>query len=274
VSGRGHRTRRRAELSQHFLRSRAPAASLVAHSPITPSDLVIEIGPGRGILTRELAARCESLVAVEIDGRLRGELAAELRGVTNVELVHGDFLGYPLPDAAHKVFASIPYGRTARIFRRLVDAPVPPEDIYLVVQREAAEHFTGRPHAPESLSSLQLKPWWQVEVLRRLRRTDFDPPPQVDSAVLWLARRTRPLVDRSEGELFRGFIATCFGRRGNTVRRCLGGAFTGRQIGRLARDLGFDPGGPPSALAFDQWLALFRFLTLEAHIARTGVRAR
>ncbi len=260
MSGRGHRARRRAELSQHFLRSRALAASLVAQSTINRHDLVVEIGPGRGTLTRALAERCGSLVAVEIDEALCLDLDAAFRGLAHVAVVRADFLRYPLPDGAYKVFASIPYGRTAAIIRRLVDAATPPLDAYLVVQREAAERFAGGPFAPESLSSRRLKPWWQVEIIQRLRRTDFDPPPDVDSVVLWLARRTRPLVDPGQRRLYREFIDESFGRRGNTLRRSLGEFFTGRQVGRLARDMSFSARAAPSSLTFDQWLALFRFL--------------
>jgi len=102
-------------------------------------------------------------------------------------------------------------------------------------------------------------PWWQIEIARRFRRTDFDPPPGVDAVALWLARRTRPLVDRFQGADYRRFIRSCFGRDGRSIRRCLQSELTRTQIHRLSRDLRFDPSGPPSGLIFDQWLALFRF---------------
>ena len=68
-----------------------------------------------------------------------------------------------------------------------------------MIQREAAERFAGSPCSRETLSSLLLKPWWQIEIVRRFCRTDFDPPPSVDAVALWLARRTRLLVDRFQG---------------------------------------------------------------------------
>ena len=146
--------------------------------------------------------------------------------------------------------------------RRLVRAPLPPEDAWIVVQREAAERFAGGPYRRETLASLLLKPWWQVEIPRRLRRTDFDPPPNVEAVALWLARRTRPLVDRSQAADYRRFIGTSFGRGGHTIRRCLRSEFTRTQVHRLGRNLRFDPSGPPSRLSFDQWLAVFRFRAL------------
>ena len=262
MDGQRYRTRRRSDLSQHFLRSRALAASLVEQSSITGQDLVVEIGPGRGMLTRELARRCRRLVAVEIDERLVAELRAGFQDAPHVELVHGDFLRYRLPESPYKVYANVPFGRTADIIHRLVGASTPPEDAYCVVQLEAAQRFAGGPSASETLSSLLLKPWWHVEIARRLRRNDFDPPPRVESVLLSLARRIKPLVDETRRPLYEDFVTTSFGRRGSTVRQCLRGAFTGRRFARLARDLRFDPTSAPSDLTFDQWLGLFRYLEL------------
>ena len=261
-----HRTPRRADLSQHFLRSRALASSLITQAPVTRRDLVVEIGPGRGILTGELARHCREVVAVEFDRALCQGLRSRFRDNTRITIVQADFLRFRLPDAPYKVVGNIPFNRTAAIMRRLVQAPSPPDDAWIVVQREAAERFAGGPYCRESLPSLLLKPWWQVEIARRLQRTDFDPPPNVEAVVLWLARRTRPLVDRSQATEYQRFIRTCFGRGDHTIRRCLRSEFTRTQVHRLSRDLRFDPSGPPSGLTFDQWLALFRFRVLaETH---------
>jgi hypothetical protein len=119
--------------------------------------------------------------------------------------------------------------------------------------------FCGAPYAGEALQSLLIKPWWQAEIVRRLQRTDFAPPPKVTPVMLWLARRTRPLVSDSQADLYRRFVASAFGQGGATVRQCLRRIFTSRQLGRLARELRFDGGAPPSALTFDQWLGLFRY---------------
>jgi 16S rRNA A1518/A1519 N6-dimethyltransferase RsmA/KsgA/DIM1 with predicted DNA glycosylase/AP lyase activity len=145
----------------------------------------------------------------------------------------------------------------------LVEEGHPPEDAYLVVQLEAAERFAGAPYGPETMASLLAKPWWHVEIPRWLRRTDFDPPPRVDSVLLWLARRTRPLVAESERRRYEEFVRSAFGRRGGTMHQCLRWTFTGRQIGRLTGHLRFERSVPPSTLSFDQWLGLFRFYMLD-----------
>ena len=257
-----YRTPRRADLSQHFLRSRSLAASLIAQAPVTRNDLVVEIGPGRGILTRELVRRCREVVAVELDGALSEALRTRFLRDSRVTIVSSDFLRFRLPEVPYKVLGNIPFNRTAAIVRRLVQTESPPRDAFLVIQREAAERFAGSPFSRETLPSLLFKPWWQIEIVRRFRRTDFDPPPGVDAVALWLARRTRPLVDRFQAAEYRRFIRSRFGRGGSSIRRCLRSGFTRTQIHRLGRDISFDPAGPPSGLTFDQWLALFRFWRL------------
>lgn len=254
MSGQPRRGSRRAELGQHFLRGGALAADLVARASIGPSDLVIEIGAGRGALTRPLAARAGRLRAVEIDPSLAGVLRAEFADAPRVEIVQRDFFDVPLPREPYAVVGNVPYALTARIVRRLVDAEPPPRDAYLVVQREAAERFAGGPYAPETLRSLLLKPRWHVEIAHRLRRTDFDPPPRVDSVLLWLAHRARPLVADAERAAYEAFVTWALGGGATVLRR----AFTAAQFARLVRDLRLDANAPPSALSFDQWLGLFR----------------
>ena len=112
MSGRRDRPRRRPDLSQHFLRSRRLAASLIASAPVGTEDLVVEIGPGRGILTAELARRAREVRGVELDAHLCGELRQRFRRHPNVSIAQKDFLRYALPrEGAYKVVGNIPYNR-------------------------------------------------------------------------------------------------------------------------------------------------------------------
>ena len=194
-------------------------------------------------------------------------MCEEFESQSNVTLVNADFLDFPLPASPYKVFANVPFNRTADIVGWLTDARVPLEEAYLVVRRDMAERFAGSPYVSETLRSLLLKPWWQIEITRRLKKSDFEPPPTVDSVLLWLARRTRPLVVESERRRYQDFIASCLGR-GRTARHLLRRTFTGRQVLRLAKDLRFDLSGPPSSLVFDHWLGLFRYHALETSLGK------
>lgn len=251
------RTRRRADLSQHFLRRGATAARLVRNTSISRSDFVLEIGPGRGALTRPLLARAGRLAAIELDHQLCSELRAEFGD--RIELVQGDFLRTELPAAPYKVLGNLPFARTTDIVRKIVEAPNPPEDAWIILQREAGLRFAGSPYARETLWSLRLKPWWHVEILEQLRNTDFDPPPSVESVLLWLNRRPRPLVSSDEARLYHAFIEHAF-KTGIGIDVATRRWLTRTQLKRLSRALRFEPKDAPSRLRFEQWLGLHRFV--------------
>ncbi len=180
-----------------------------------------------------------------------------------MRIVEADFFRMHPPDAPYKVFSNVPYSRTADIVRHLRDAGTPPDEAILILQTEAAGRFAGHPAGVETRQSLLLKPRWHVEVIRRLARTDFDPPPSVDSAVLWMARRGTPLISRSEERLYQRLVNEAFGGAGTDVAAGLQKFLSRTQITRLARDLGFRITDKPSSLTFDQWLGVFRYYALQ-----------
>lgn len=202
------------------------------------------------MLTAALAETGARVLAVELDPEL-GRLVGQR--FDDVELVVGDFLAYELPEGA-RVVANLPFGITARAVRHIEQSAA--RDAHLILQREAAMKFAGRPWGAETLASLELKPWWHVEILQPLRRTDFDPPPSVDCAYLWLARRSPTLLpDGDTG--YRAFLQRTFGR-GRTLGEVLRRTFTRTQIDHLRRELQLPMDGPPSGASFEQWLALYR----------------
>jgi 23S rRNA (adenine-N6)-dimethyltransferase len=249
---------------QHFLRRGALCSSLVARSCIGAHDTVVEIGPGTGALTRPLARRAGRVVAVELDAGLCARLRAGLGGEPRVELVHADFLRWPLPLAPFKVFANVPFAHTSDIVRRLTEAEAGPSDVYVVVEHAAARRYAGTPFGPETLRSLLLKPWWHGELVCEIEPAEFAPPARTVCALLWLARRARPLVAREEADLYADFVSAAFGRHGERVDECLASLLTHEQRRRCARTLHFDRAAPPSALTFDQWLGLYRCFAAHA----------
>lgn len=215
------------------------------------------------MLTTALVETGARVLAVEVDPILARHIEERFATVATVEVIRGDFLAFPLPDDA-RVVANLPFGITAEAVRHIERSGV--RDAHLVLQREAAAKFAGAPWGPETLVSLELKPWWHVEILRPLRRTDFDPPPSVDCAYVWLARRRPPLLPEAgtpEGDThgggsgYRAFLRRTFGR-GRTLREALRHAFTRPQVEHLRRELGLPLDRPPSSASFEQWLALYR----------------
>jgi 23S rRNA (adenine-N6)-dimethyltransferase len=242
--------------AQNFLRNPALVASLLDKCDIGVSDVVYEIGPGKGILTEQLALRCKQIITIEKDPDLAELLWRRFASWPHVTIHHGDFLEYLLPlHRPYKVVANIPFNITAAIVNKLTMAERPPEDAYLAMQREAAEALLGAPH--ESLRSLLLKPWFEVEVAHRFRRGDFVPAPRVDVVMLRLRKRGPPLVSSRDRRCFRDFAVYLFTAWRPTLCATLTSIFTRQQLQHLQQDLGFDLDVTPASFPFGQWLTLF-----------------
>jgi 23S rRNA (adenine-N6)-dimethyltransferase len=250
-----HANRRRPELSQHFIRDPQFARRLVRSLPIA-TQTVLEIGAGTGILTEALAERGFRVIAIEKDARLFRSLRERMIGRTNVECHHADFFETALPSCRYTVVANLPFNISAASMRRLTSAPRPPEDAYLVLQREAAEKFAGIPH--ETLFSLILKPYFELSIPRTFRRVDFEPLPRVRPALLHIRRRAVPLLAPASHACYSEFVRTTIGSS-PIASIALRTVFTRRQVVRLARDHDFVPAARVSTLTFPQWLALFHF---------------
>jgi 23S rRNA (adenine-N6)-dimethyltransferase len=241
--------------SQNFLRDQRLVRYLLDASSIVPADLVYEIGPGKGAITAALAGRCGRVIAVEKDLRLAEGLRHRLAAVANVEILGADFLDVPLPDEPYKLFANVPFNITAAIITKLASAPRPPEDCYLVVQRDAAERFLGRPTG--TLYAALLHPCLQASVLYRFARSDFSPAPGVDVVMLRLCKRGPPLVPPARQQDYRDFVTYCFTSRHRTLRGTLGALLDGRRASQLLSPLGIESDLPPSAVPMEHWPALW-----------------
>jgi 23S rRNA (adenine-N6)-dimethyltransferase len=247
--------RRSISYSQNFLKSSSLVDHLLNRSDIHADDTVYEIGPGKGIITERLAQRCRQVIAIEKDTGLVDSLRSRFTSTVNVRIHQSDFLDYRLPNNHYKVFANIPFNITSAIVTYLISAPTPPDDVYLIVQREAAEKFVGQPR--ESLYAILLKPTFEPELLHRFRRNDFTPAPRVDVVMLRLRKRGPPLVASKDMQLFRDFVVYIFTTPQPSLRSTLKGIFTLPQLKHLSVNLQLDLTGTPTSLSFEQWLSLF-----------------
>jgi len=255
----GTRHAKRISLAQNFLRSPRLVHRLVGMSTIGRSDTVYEIGPGNGIITAALARVAGRVIAIEKDAELGRSLRERFRLFDNVEIVEQDFLSYSLRNRTGKLFANIPYNNTAQILRKILDERSKLCEAYLILQKEAAKRVSGCPR--ESLFSIQVKPFFEFEILWHLRRTDLWPVPGVDSVLLSIKRRTRPLLAIEDAALYRDFVQYGFRRWKPALRLAFKNVFTYKQWKRRARELEFPLNATPTELSFEQWLGLFRHFT-------------
>jgi 23S rRNA (adenine-N6)-dimethyltransferase len=249
------RQHKRISLAQNFLRSPSLVRRLVAMSNIGPSDTVYEIGPGNGIITAALAMVATRVIAIEKDPEFVRRLRERFCLLENVEIVERDFLAYSFVTSEHKVFANIPFNLTAQILRRILCEGSKVCEAYLILQKEPARKFSGPPK--ETLFSILFKPYFEFEVLSKLRRTDFWPVPHVDSVFLSIKRRTHPLIGAQDVVPYRDFVQFGFGRWKPNLKLAFKNVFTYKQWKRLARDLDFPLNSTPTELSFEQWLGLY-----------------
>lgn len=173
--------RTRVRFSQNFLKDSTLVKRLLDLSSITKDDTVIEIGPGQGIITQELTKRCRNTVAYEIDTNLYEKLHARFQ---NIELYHEDFIHAELPIKSYKVFSNIPFNSTSEIVKKLIFAENPPIDSYLILQKEAALKFAGKPIARNnSLMALLLQVKFKPTIEYSFQKTDFYPKPSIETVL-------------------------------------------------------------------------------------------
>src|SRR6266481_5189361 len=210
--------------AQNFLKSSCLVDSLLDRYGIGPGDMLYEIGPGKGIITECLARRCKQVVAIEKDPQLVAALRRRFANTPNITIHEGDFLQFRLPNVHYKVFANIPFNISAAIVTKLTTAACPPDDSYLVMQKEAAERFLGK--RGESLYAVLLKPWFEPEIVHRFKRNDFVPAPRVDVVMLRLRKRGPPLIKRNDTQMFRDFVVYGFTAWQPSLRSTFKGIFT------------------------------------------------
>ncbi len=191
------RLRPRKSLSQNFLTDPEALDAIVTAAELHPGDNVVEIGPGLGVLTRRLLAAGASVLAVELDPRLAEYLRRELYGVDRFELIEADALSlHPrefFPDQPIKVVANIPYHITSPLLHAFLEGDRPPAVTVLLVQLEVAERVAAPPGRMSYLSVFAQNVA-SAEVVARVPAHAFEPAPAVESAVLRLRRRERPVV--------------------------------------------------------------------------------
>jgi len=264
-------------LGQHFLTDPTLLGKIVDALEPAPTDVVLEIGPGRGSLTNILAPRVGRLIAIERDRRLGKELGTRSaeRGTGNVEIVEGDALtldwhtlldarpavprsALPLP--RFKIIGNIPYYITSPLIAKALTPPLP-ERVVFLVQREVADRLAAAPGSRAyGALSVGVQAICRVERLFIVRAGAFRPRPRVDSAVVRLMPLAEPVIDADEVGAFRAFVTACFSRRRKQLRNAVMAA-TQRSapvVVALLRALGLDPALRPEVLTPSQFAALLR----------------
>lgn len=242
--------------SQNFIRSSQLVRDLLDLTSIGPNDTVVEIGPGTGIITRELIARAQHVIAVEKDATFLDQLNS-LKQRGSVEIILADFMQFCLPSKAYKVFANIPFNYTADIVSKLTSPPSAPIDAYLIIQRAAAERFAGNPYSRNTQASVLLALDFRVQILCPVSRSEFQPKPNVDVAFVHFGKRFEPLIPVDKRQSVRDFIIYSYNRWAPSVLESLAGVFTKTQRMQISKAFAW-VNQKPTELSVEQWIELYR----------------
>ena len=262
-----NRHRPRKSLGQHFLGDSRFAARIIAAAELTPADTVVEIGPGRGVLTRRLVREAGQVLAVELDARLCEELPARLENPANLRCLLADAREIDLPalvsgasgpaSPGYKVIGNLPYYAANPIIRRTLESEPPPSLALFMVQKEVADSMTAVPGSM-TLLSVATQYYAEARLVCSVPPSAFRPPPKVRSAVVRLDLRQRPAVDTSSRDVFFEVVRAGFSSPRKQLHNSLAhglGIQTGAANAALTQ-AGVDGRRRPATLSLQEWAAV------------------
>ncbi len=182
-------------LGQNFLIDRNILEKIISASEIKKDDVVLEIGPGIGTLTKELAQRAGRVIAVEKDKKMVEILSETLADYKNIEIIQDDILKLQnLEVKNYKIISNIPYYITSPVIRKFLESPEAPQEIILTIQKEVAQRICAKP-PKMSLLALSVQFYAEAKIISYVPKNCFLPAPQVDSAIIKIIPQKKYNID-------------------------------------------------------------------------------
>jgi 16S rRNA (adenine1518-N6/adenine1519-N6)-dimethyltransferase len=269
-------------LGQHFLIDEAVLETITSAAELTSSDVIMEIGPGLGILTKELARQAGWVIAIELDKKLAAILGQTLTSFNNVTIVNGDILKIDpvallqeqktklLPTLTnlfnYKVVANLPYYITSPVLRHFLETSVKPQIMVVMVQKEVAEAIVARP-GQMSVLSISVQFYGEPRVISYVPAHCFYPAPEVDSAILRIDLYLKPAVvvddENSFFELVRAGFTASRKQLGNSLAQGLGKQKT--EVLPLLTEANIMPQRRAETLTLEEWARLWQIFSEGKH---------
>jgi len=251
-------------LGQNFLVDRRALRAIVAAADISPDDSIIEVGPGLGALTRELAASAGCVVSVEVDADMARALSDSIAALSNVRIVNADILECP-PESLldnkgrYKVVGTLPYNIGAAVLRHFFETQHRPQLMVVVMQKEVAQAIAAPP-GRLSLLGVSVQFYGRPRIAGYIPSRSFYPSPKVESAILRIDVCDRPHIEvRDEAAFFRvvraGFAAPRKQIR-NSLAQGLGAGVD--EVADILKRADIDHQRRASTLSLDEWAAVCR----------------
>lgn len=212
----------RKDLGQHFLVDEEALAAIVEAADIKKDDRVVEVGPGMGVLTRELCKKAKEVVAIEFDKAMIAIVKTSCIKHANLRVENADILKFDTSGLGqYKLVANLPYYITSAVIRLFLEADNKPEDMVLLVQREVAERICAKP-SRMSILAVSVQFYGNPKIIDVVPRTAFFPAPKVDSAIIKIKVYRKPLFD-VDSRLFFRIVKAGFGEKRKQLTNSLTG---------------------------------------------------
>ncbi len=256
-------TRARKRLGQNFLVDVRVLDDILAAAELSPEDRVIEVGPGLGILTSELARRAGQVAAIELDDTLVDYLREKFRDQPHVRVIHSDILkadpAAVFEGEPYVVVANLPYYITSLALRHFLEASVRPRRLVLMVQKEVAERIVAKP-GHLSLLAVSVQVYGRPSYVRTVPPQAFFPRPEVSSAIIRIDSYERPAVEVDNIDEFFRLVSAGFSQPRKQLHNSLGQRlwFPPGGAAALLEAAGIDPQRRAQALSLEEWEALYR----------------
>ena len=236
---------RKHRISQNFLRSPRIALMLVGHSNIRKRDFTLDIGAGSGVFTYALSNKSAQVLAIEFDRETFKKLQNNTKNLENVEVLCADFLRFNLSKLPknYKVCANIPFHLSSPIIQKLINAQNSPKSIYLILQKQFARKLIVSDKNFTSALGAKIFPFFESKIKKPLQKSDFTPPPAVETVFFEIKRRETPLISKGEQPIFNDFIEKMFAVPEFYKKNCQPKFKTKK----------------PSELKGEEWLEIWRF---------------
>lgn len=267
-------------LGQNFLIDTNILNKIVDYAELTNESGAIEIGPGIGALTEQLAKRCKKVLAFEIDQRLLPVLADTLQPYPHVSIVHQDFLKADVYNEIRQhlegiddlaIVANLPYYVTTPIIMKCLQDHLPFRSMVIMMQKEVGSRIAAKPGTKDYGSlSIAIQYYTEAEIVMTVPKTVFIPQPNVDSAVVKLTKRKQPAVQVKDEEFFFKIVKICFAQRRKTI---LNNLISQLEQGKEKKEwvqgaldrAGIDPSRRGETLAIEEFAQLSDELLADFH---------
>ncbi|PIT96599.1 hypothetical protein COT82_02280 [Candidatus Campbellbacteria bacterium CG10_big_fil_rev_8_21_14_0_10_35_52] len=249
--------------SQNYINNQQLVNKLLKFVDFESTKTILEIGPGKGIITDVLIKQNKKIIAIEADSKLFSELQKKYANTTNLSLIKADFLKYTTPNEPFTVVSNIPFNITANIIKKITNEQSKLYVAYLIMQKDAVIKFIGAPHAHSPVLSHILNINFEIKLLMDIDKLNYSPRPKFNTAFVSIKKREKPVFDKQKSEQFKDFLVYIFERRKPLIKEALKSVMSNLQVKIILDNLHIPENKEIKKILFTDWVSIFE--TFASH---------